>query len=178
MSFDLLLTDEAVCLDKQPGDPSAKVVPCTSEKAAFQLVGKGSPISAEDAERFGVKTKKADVTDFTLKLDGSTIARTPEEKAYAMTLPQPGLVAARAEQIRASAAMSVASLTNAEAAKGAKASEEAKKAEAENDKKLKATLADKTLKTKRENKGAKKTTAAPRVRKTTKKEAEKPADNG
>ena len=140
MSFELLVTDEAVCTDRNPSDPKAKVVPCTSPEAGYQVVGKGAPISAEDAHRFGVKTKKVEESNYTLRLDSHTIARTPEDKAYAATLPQPGLVAARAETIRSSAALSVASLGNAAAAKAAEADEEAKKADEAADKKLKATL--------------------------------------
>jgi colicin import membrane protein len=143
MTFDLLLTDEPVCTDRDPSDPKAKVVACTSPEAAYQVVGKGAPISAEDAARFGAKTKKHDETNYTLRLDGSTIARTPEDKAYAATLPQPGLVMARAESIRSSAALSVASLGTAAAANAAAAEEEAKKADALADKKLKAALDNK-----------------------------------
>jgi len=171
MALELLVTDEAVCLDKQPGDPGAKVVPCTSEKAAYQLVGKGSPISSEDADRFGVKTKKAEATNYTLRLDGSTIARTPEDKAFAMTLPQPGLVLAKAEQIRSAAALSVASLTAAEAAKATDADAEAKKADAEADKKLKAKGETKKAKPARKRAAKKPAKAA-----TKKEEAAKPAN--
>jgi len=140
MSFDLLLTDEAVCTDKHPNDPKAKVVACTSPEAAYQVVGKGAPISADDAARFGVKTKKADASSYTLRLDSHTIARTPEEKVFAATQPQPGLQMARAEQIRTSASLAVASLGTAAAAQADAAAEEAKKADELADKKLKATL--------------------------------------
>ncbi len=146
MALELLITDEAVCLDKAPGEPGAKVVPCNSEKAAYQVVAKGTPISKEDADRFGVKTKKADADNYTLRIDSHTIARTPEEKAYALTQPQPGLVMARTEQIRSAAALSVASLAAAEAAKATDATEESKKAAAEEDKKLKAKIEDKSAK--------------------------------
>lgn len=146
MALELLLTDEAVCLDKPPADPSAKVVKCNTPEAAFQLVGKGAPISADDAARFGVKTKKAEETNFTLRMDSHTIARTPEEKAYAMTQPQPGLVAARAEQIRSAANLAVASLVREDQAKATEATAEAKKAEEGENKKLKAKLANKTAK--------------------------------
>lgn len=144
MTLDLLITDEAVCLDKPPADPGAKVVPCTSEKAAYQLVGKGSPISSADAERFGVKTAKADTTNYTLRLDSHTIARTPEEKAYALTQPQPGLVAARAEQIRSAANLAVTALTREDQAKATEVAAEAKKADEGENKKLKAKLENKT----------------------------------
>jgi len=140
MSFDLLLTEEAVCLDKAPGDPEAKVVACGSSEAAYQMVAKGAPISAADAARFGIKTKKAELANYTLKLDGSTIAITPEDKAYAATLPQPGLQLARAEQIRTSAALSVASLNTVASAASADAAAEAKKDTDEADEKLKTSL--------------------------------------
>jgi len=164
MSFDLLLTTEAVCLDKHPGDPDAKVVPCTSEKAAYQMAAKGTPIAAADAERLGIKTEKADATNYTLRLDSHTIARTPEEKAFALTQPQPGLVLAQAEAIRASAALSVAALSTQANAQQAEATAEAKKTDDAADKKIKASLKTKA------DKPARKST-----RKATKK-AEKKAD--
>lgn len=162
MSFDLLLTDEAICLDKHPQDAEAKVVSCTSVEAAFQLAGKGTPISAEDAARFGVKTTKAEATNYTLRLDSHTIARTPEEKAYAATQAQPGLVMAQAEQIRQSAALSVAALGTAAAAKNADAAAAAKKEDEKADAKVKASLEKAPRKT--SAKSTRKTTA----RKTTK----------
>ena len=144
MSFELLTTDEAVCTDKNPSAPDAKVVKCDSPEAAFQLVGKGSPISAADAKRFGVKTKPGELAGYTLLVDSHTIARTPEEKAYAMTQPQPGLVRARAEQIRSAASLEVASLTAADQTKAFEAGEESKKADALADKKLKVGLENKS----------------------------------
>lgn len=160
MSFDLLLTDEAVCLDKHPSDPEAKVVACTSDKAAYQMAAKGTPISAEDAARLGVKTTKADLPNYTLRLDSHTIARTPEDKAFALTQPQPGLVAARAEQIRASAALSVAALTTAQARDAVDATAEARKTDEEANKKIKAKLEAKTpAKPRKARKATKKTTA-------------------
>ncbi len=143
MSFDLQVTDEAICLDKQPGDPTAKVVKCSSPEAAFQMVAKGSPISADDAKRLGIKTTSAELAGWTLLIDSHTIARTPEDKAYAMTQPQPGLVRARAEQIRSAAAVAVASLTTADQAKSLEAAEESKKTDEASTKKLKADLENK-----------------------------------
>lgn len=165
MSFDLLLTEEAVCLDKHPGEADAKVVPCTSEKAAYQMVAKGAPISAADAARFGIKTTKADTSNYTLRIDSHTIARTPEEKAYAASQPQPGLINAQAEQIRQSAALSVASLATAANAQAADAAAEAKKADEKADEKVKAALATKPAKAPR----------APRKAKVAKKTEKTPA---
>lgn len=133
---ELLLTEEAVCLDKAPGDPTAKVVPCGSDAAAYQIAGKGSAISAADAERFKVKTKKAESASTQLMIDGSTIAKTPEDKAYAATLPQPHLQRARAESIRAAAEAEIYSLALADAAAAAEAAEKAKKADEDTAKKL------------------------------------------
>lgn len=175
MSFDLLLTDEAVCLDKAPGDPEAKVVACDSEKAAYQLVGKGQPISEYDASRFGVKTTKADATNYTLRIDSHTIARTPEDKAFALTQPQPGLVAAQAEQIRASAALGVAALTSAHNAATVDAANEAKKTDEEADKKIKANLAAKAAEKPKAQKTAKATKARKATKKTTAKKKEEAA---
>lgn len=169
MALELLVTEEAICLDKAPGEPGAKVVACNSEKAAYQLVAKGTPISQEDADRFGVKTKKADLANYTLRIDSHTIARTPEDKAFALTQPQPGLVMAKTEQIRSAAALAVASLATAEAAKAADATEESKQAAAEEDKKLKAKLEDKSAKP------AKAPRKARATRKSKKEEAAKPA---
>jgi hypothetical protein len=167
MALELLITDEAVCLDKQPGEPGAKVVSCTSDKAAFQLVGKGSPISKADADRFGVKTKNAETSRVTLKVDSHTIARTPEEKAFALTQPQPQLTAARAENMRSAANLAIASMAAEDQAKSAEADEEAKKED---------EAANKKLKTKTENKSATKTPRKARAKKSTKKEeAAKPA---
>ena len=143
MSFDIQVTDEAVCTDKNPSAPDAKVVKCDSPEAAYQLVAKGSPISEMDAKRLGIKTKPGELAGYTLLVDSHTIARTPEEKAYAMTQPQPGLVRARAEQIRSAAALEVTSLTTADQAKAYEAGEESKKADALADKKLKADLENK-----------------------------------
>lgn len=126
MALDLLITKEAVCVDKHPGDPGAKVVACTSDKAAFQLAAKGTPISQEDADRLGIDTEKAELGNYTLRLDSHTIARTPEEKAWAATQPQWGLVQARTDQIRSAAALTVASLAMAELAKAAPDGEQKK----------------------------------------------------
>lgn len=144
MSFELLLTEDAICTDKD-----GKVVACDSEDAAFQVVGKGAPISAEDAARYGAKTKKADTTNYTLRIDSHTIARTPEEKAFAATQPQMGLQLAKAEEIRTSANLAVASLNSAAAAKAAEAAEEAAKTDAEADKKAKAAFEGKADKPKK-----------------------------
>jgi hypothetical protein len=162
MALELLIADEAVCLDKAPGDPKAKVVKCDSLQAAYQVVGKGAPISADDAKKFGVKTKPAEATG-TLRLDGSTIARTPEDKKYAATLPQPALMAARAEQMRTAANLSIAALVAEDQAKGRAADEEAKEAD---------TASTKKLAAKGENKKRKGTTAS---KATKKEEAAKPA---
>lgn len=145
MALDLLLTAEAVCLDKHPNDPKAKIVACTSPEAAFQLVGEGTPISAEDAEKFGVKTKKAEATA-TLRIDSHTIAKTPEDKEFAATQPQPALTAARAEHMRTAAGLSVASAIAADYAKTAETAEDSKKADAAANKKLKAKTENKAKK--------------------------------
>ena len=143
MSFDIQVTDEAVCTDKNPSAPDAKVVKCDSPEAAYQLVAKGSPISEMDAKRLGIKTKPGELAGYTLLVDSHTIARTPEEKAYAMSQPQPGLIRARAEQIRSAAAVEIASLTTADQARSLESDEESKKADALADKKLKADLENK-----------------------------------
>jgi hypothetical protein len=171
MSFELLLTDEAVCTDKHPSDPKAKVVACGSAEAAFQVVGKGAPIAAADAERFGVKTTKADATNYTLRIDSHTIARTPEEKAFAATQPQPGLQLARGEQIRTSANLALASLASTDAAAAQEADAEAKKDNEAADKKLKAKLEDKSATRKK----APKATKAPRAKRA--KKTTKPAES-
>jgi hypothetical protein len=157
MALELLIANEAVCLDKAPGDPKAKVVKCDSPQAAYQVVGKGSPISSDDAKRLGVKTKPAEATG-TLRLDGSTIARTPEDKKYAATLPQPALTAARAENMRAAANLAISSLVAEDQAKARAANEE----EAESDKKLAPKGENKIRKTRtsRKAKTAKKEEAA------------------
>ena len=146
MSFDIQVTDEAVCTDKNPSAPDAKVVKCDSPEAAYQIAAKGSPISEMDAKRLGIKTKPGELAAYTLLLDSHTIARTPEDKAYAMSQPQPGLIRARAEQIRSAAALEVASLTTADQARSLESEEESKKADALADKKLKAGLENKTYK--------------------------------
>jgi hypothetical protein len=169
MALELLIADEAVCLDKAPGDPKGKVVKCDSPQAAYQVIGKGAPISADDAKKFGVKTKPAEAAA-TLRIDSHTIARTPEEKKFAATQPQPALMAARAENMRAAANLTISSLVAEDQAKGRAVEEEAKAED---------TATTKKLAAKGENKKRKGPTA--RKAKTTKaaakkEEAAKPAN--
>ncbi len=168
MTLELQVTDEAICLDKQPGDPTAKVVKCDSPEAAFQMAAKGSPISADDAKRLGIKTKPGELAGYTLLIDSHTIARTPEDKAYAMTQPQPGLVRARAEQIRSAAAVAVASLTTADQAKSLEAAEESKKTDEASTKKLKADLENKADKPRKASEDKSEDKAEKKPRKTKK----------
>ena len=156
--FELLLTADAVCTDKHPSDPAAKVVACGSAEAGYQVVGKGAPISAADAERYGVKTTKADA-NYTLRLDSHTIAITPEDKAHAATQPQFGLQIAQAEHIRTAGELALASLTTANAATAAATADDAKKADAKTNKKLAAKTKPAKKATRKSTKKAK--TAAP-----------------
>lgn len=156
MSFELLVTEEAVCTDKHPSDPAAKIVACSSPEAGYQVFGKGALISADDAKRYGVKASPATPT-YTLRLDSHTIAHTPEDKAYAATQPQFGLQMAKAEHIRTAADLAVASQATATAATAAAAAEDAKKDTDAADKKAKAALektaaAPKVAKAKKERK--------------------------
>lgn len=164
MALELLIADEAVCLDKAPGDPKAKVVKCDSPQAAYQIVGKGAPVSADDAKKFGVKTKPYEATG-TLRLDSHTIARTPEDKKFALTQPQPALTAARAEGMRTAANLSISSLVAEDQAKATEADAAAKEDDADTTKKLAATA-----------KAPRKARAARAKKSTKKEEAAKPAN--
>ena len=137
MALELLIADEAVCLDKAPGDPKAKRVKCDSPEAAYQIVGKGAPISAEDAKTHGVKTKPYEATT-TLRLDSHTIARTPEDKKFALTQPQPTLTAARAEAMRTAANASISTMVAEDQALSRELDEAAKEDDAADAKKVSA----------------------------------------